>query len=100
MNLSAHIRIFAAEQCFLVELADRRCDINDLAEFPMRFQIHTPLVLARATIVVGGQIRAETRDSAQEEDNIKIEVLESFWICRNTVDEALEVWSLQSKGSV
>lgn len=94
MNKFPHIRILAAEQCILVELADRGCDIDDLAEPPVRFEVHAPLVLIGAAIVVGGQVRAKTRDCAQEENNIEVQILESFRMFRDTVDKALEVWAL------
>ena len=47
-----------------------------------------------ATVVVRGQVRAKTRNCTQQEDYIEVQILETLWICRDTVDEALQVWTL------
>ena len=46
------------------------------------------------TIVVGVQIGSEASNSAQKKYRVEVDVLQSLWMRRDTVDEALEIGAL------
>ena len=82
-----HVRILATEENCFVKAPRPTSDVNDLRKTLVGLRV--VFVSARCTVIVGREVRAETRDGAQEEDGIEIDVLETLGVCGDARDEAL-----------
>ena len=88
-----YVGVFSAEKHRLIELAHRLCRIDDIVQLRQRFLVI--FMLAECAVVIRLEIRPKPCDSAQHQDSIEVDVLQTLGVRSYPRDKARQVRSLR-----
>lgn len=94
-----YVGVLSVEQRRLIEFTNSLSDINHSCQFREGLSVAF-MAACTPAVVVRGEVGAYTCYSTKEEHSIEVDVLQSFGVRCNSVDETLEIralWGLFGK---